>query len=141
MDIVSNVVACGLCVWNRGVSLLVPDHQVDSQMATPSGDPRLALADAQLAQAEQAGPRTQPEGEICRARDCVSSVTLSHTSSSNSAPPLSSSGTTVSQILVLDTLKGLYEKTQHQTIKRGGFRRMIRIGTVSKLLITSYLFP
>lgn len=134
MDIVSNAVACGLCVWREGDeggwSLLVPDHQVDSQMATPSGDPRLALADAQLARAaEQAGPQTQPGGEICRARDCVSSVTLSHTSSSNSAPPLSSPGTTVSQILVLDTLKGLSEKTQHQTIKRGGFRRMIRIRT------------
>lgn len=74
MDIVSIVVAFGLgvCVGRGtgGWSLLVPDHQVDSQMATPSGDPRLALADAQLARAaEQAGPRTQPGGEICRAGD------------------------------------------------------------------------
>lgn len=35
----------------------VSDHQVDSQMATPSADPCLALADTQLASAaEQAGP-------------------------------------------------------------------------------------
>lgn len=122
MDIVSNVKGWG--GGGVGWSLLVPDHQVDSQMATPSGDPRLALADAQLARAaEQAGPRTQPGGEICRAADCVSSVTLSHTSSSNSAPPLSSPGTTVSQILVLDALKGLSEKTQHQTMKRGGISK------------------
>lgn len=38
------------------VCVSLSDHQVDSQMATPSADPCFALASAQLArQAEQAG--------------------------------------------------------------------------------------
>ncbi len=49
----------------------VSDRQVDSQMATPSADPCLALADAQLAPgAEQAGPR-RPLGTAKRRDLCT----------------------------------------------------------------------
>lgn len=68
----------------------VSDRQVDSQMATPSADPRLALADAQLASgAEQAGRQAQPREEICGQGDHMASVTsLSHSSPSSVSPPL-----------------------------------------------------
>lgn len=54
----------GVCVCARAPS--VSHRQVDSQMATPSADPCLALADAQLASAaEQAGP-CRPSGTAKR---------------------------------------------------------------------------
>lgn len=57
MDIVFQGGVCAGDLFAQSVS----NRQVDSQMATPSADPCLALADAQLASgAEQAGPCRPP---------------------------------------------------------------------------------
>lgn len=72
LNVVVVVVVGGVFAGASSVS----DHQVDSQMATPSADPCLALAGAQLASAaEQAGRRAQPRGEICGRGDHMASVT------------------------------------------------------------------
>ena len=64
----------------------VSDRQVASQMATPSADPCLALAGAQLARGVG---HTQPREEICGLGDHMASVTsLSHSSPPSVSPPL-----------------------------------------------------
>lgn len=68
-DIVFKWSVC-VCVGREGVrASSVSDHQVDSQMATPSADPCLALANTQLASAPQ------PRREICGPGDHMASVT------------------------------------------------------------------
>lgn len=58
------------------VCVCVSHCQVDSQMATPSADPCLALADAQLASAaEQAGP-CRPSGTSQEKRFVDKVITL-----------------------------------------------------------------
>ncbi len=75
--------------WWGSLCLCSVYRQVDSQMATPSADPCLALADAQLAPgAEHAGCQARPSEEICGQGDHMASVTSqSHSSPLSVSPP------------------------------------------------------